>query len=73
MDNEKEVRRTEQIPQGELSTVRKAKVDRILKQYLKAFGSKKPTAKELAKMEKVERGMEKIYALVDRGLNHVTT
>ena len=29
--------------------------------------------KEKAKAERVNRGMEKIYALIDRGLNNVTS
>ncbi len=59
--------------QGELSTVRKARIDRQLKHYVKRFGTKKLSAKDLTKAEKVNRGMTKIYALIDRGLKNVTT
>lgn len=83
MDNEKEVRRTAQVTDvdrleeyvseyGELSYVDRKKIDSRMKHFLKTL-PKKPTAKELAKAEKVNRGMEKIYALIDRGLNHVTS
>lgn len=62
-----EVRRSAQI-----SHVRSAKYDRMLKYFLKRQ-PKRMTAKEVAKMEKVNRGMEKIYALIDRGIKNVAT
>ena len=50
-----------------LEHVRAGKYKRVMKHLLKQM-PKKMSAKEQAKLDKVNVGMEKIYALVERGL-----
>lgn len=56
--------------EGKIGHVSKKKIDRMMKEYFKGL-PKKQSAKELAKAEKASRGMEKIFALIQRGIDNV--
>lgn len=69
---QEETTETTEMSEGKLSHVRRGKYDRMMKHMMR-MQTKEMSLKEKAKAERVNRGMEKIYALIDRGLNNVTS
>ena len=64
-----------ELPTGELSTVNRNKIDRMMKHMFRQQKklNKKVSEKEQRKLERVGRGYDKIFALINRGIENVST